>query len=567
MSASPESPESVSVLRGSGIGARLSLAFGVLLLVLVGVGAFGLDRMSRVNADLRYVVDERYAHIEFVTQAIDYQDDGTQLTMQLFMAASQGGSPELVNSLQARITENGRAISQLTEKLQTELTSERERDMLQRLMAKREVYLQARNKVRGLFAEGRRDDANTVLSREMTPALQAYRDDWKGLISYQRTLMREVAAASQASYEAARTTVLAAILFASALAVVVALLTTRSIARPIGAVARHAERIARGDLREQLAVTRGDEVGRLQAAMQEMTRQLARVLGEVRVGAGALSAAAEQVSAASQALSQGTSEQASAVEETSASLQEMNASINQNAEVSRQSEQVALKAAHDVEESGRVVQETVGAMRSIAERISIIEEIAYQTNLLALNAAIEAARAGEQGRGFAVVATEVRKLAERSQRAAKEISAVAGSSVEVAERSGRLLAELVPAIRKTADIVQEVAAASREQSQGVGQISRAMGSVDEVTQRNASAAEELAATSEEMSQQAEALRSLIGFFTLEAASPAAGPGPGARPVVSPLARPPVPPRPTAPVAARQPVRADDSEFKPFGAAK
>jgi methyl-accepting chemotaxis protein len=247
-----------------------------------------------------------------------------------------------------------------------------------------------------------------------------------------------------------------------------------------------------------------------------MIEQLSMIIAEVRGGASALSAASSQISASAQALAQGTSEQAASVEETTSSLHEMAASIQQNAENTRRMEQMALKGSQDADQSGRAVGETVEAMNSIARKISIIEEIAYQTNLLALNAAIEAARAGDHGRGFAVVATEVRKLAERSQAAAKEIGTLATSSVKVAERSGDLLRDLVPAIRQTADLVQEVAAASREQSIGVAQINQALAQVDQVTQRNASSAEELSSTAEEMSSQAEALDELIAFFRLAA---------------------------------------------------
>src|SRR5208282_1112389 len=253
--------------------------------------------------------------------------------------------------------------------------------------------------------------------------------------------------------------------------------------------------------------------------LKDMSGRLSQTLGEVKNSASALAAAAAQVAAGAQTVSQGTSEQAASVEETTSSLEEMSASINQNAENSRLMEQMSSKGAGDAETSGRVVNETVAAMRSIAERISIIEEIAYQTNLLALNAAIEAARAGEHGRGFAVVATEVRKLAERSQAAAKEIAGQAGESVKVAERSGELLGALVPAIRKTADLVQEVTAASREQASGVNQINKAMSQVDQVTQRNASSVEELSSAAEEMSSQAEGMQQLMGFFKVEDGRP------------------------------------------------
>ena len=271
-----------------------------------------------------------------------------------------------------------------------------------------------------------------------------------------------------------------------------------------------AVQIAKGDL--TIAVTPQSARDALGTALQGMIAKLSQVIGEVRAGANALSAAASQVSSTSQGLSQGTSEQAASVEETTSSLEQMSASIAKNADNSRQLEQTAVKAARDGEESGKAVLETVQAMNAIAEKISIVEEIAYQTNLLALNAAIEAARAGEHGKGFAVVATEVRKLAERSQTAAKEIGGLASSSVKVAERSGQLLTELVPSIRKSADTVQEVAAATAEQASGVSQINRALTGVDQVTQRNASASEELASTAEEMASQAESLQQLMAFF-------------------------------------------------------
>ena len=289
---------------------------------------------------------------------------------------------------------------------------------------------------------------------------------------------------------------------------------TRSVTKPVGEVVGAAQRIAVGDLRTVIKVTNGDETGLLQTAMLEMSDRLTRVIGEVRVASTAVATAAEQMSSTSQALSRGTSEQAASIEETTSSLEEMSASIAQNADNSRETEQIAKKGAVDAEETGRAMRETTDAMKAIVQRTSIIEEIAYQTNLLALNAAIEAARAGEHGRGFAVVATEVRKLAERSQAASKEISSLADSSVKVAERSAASMRELVPAIKKTSELVQEVAAACREQSTGVSQINTAVMTVDQVTQRNASAAEELASTAEELAAQAEALREMMGFFQI-----------------------------------------------------
>jgi methyl-accepting chemotaxis protein len=294
-------------------------------------------------------------------------------------------------------------------------------------------------------------------------------------------------------------------------------LVTRSVTRQLGGEPEYAAEVARrvseGDLTLSIAANAQNDKSLLWT-MRIMVERLAGVVGDVRRSAAGLSAASDQVSGTAQSLSQGTSEQAASVEETTSSLEQMSASITQNAENSRQTEQMASKGASDADESGKAVVQTVGAMKSIADKITIVGEIAYQTNLLALNAAIEAARAGEHGRGFAVVATEVRKLAERSQAAAKEISELARSSVGLAERTGQLLTDLVPSIRKTAELVQEVTAASVEQSSGVGQLNKAMTQVDQVTQRNASAAEELSSTAEEMATQAAALKEQVSYFRL-----------------------------------------------------
>jgi methyl-accepting chemotaxis protein len=290
---------------------------------------------------------------------------------------------------------------------------------------------------------------------------------------------------------------------------------TWAVTRPLLEAVRVADEMAQGNLSHRIQVTTSDETGKMLGALSSMSQRLAVTLGEVKNASNALASAATQVSSVAQNVNQGTSEQAASVEETSSSLQEMTASINQNAEISRQMEQVATKDAREAEEGGKAVKQTVEAMKSIAEKIDIIDEIAYQTNLLALNAAIEAARAGEHGKGFAVVAAEVRKLAERSQAAAQEISSLAGSSVKVAEQSGELLKQLVPSIQKTSELVQEVTLASREQASGVTQINKAMSAVDQVTQRNASSAEELSSTAEEMAAQAESLQQLMSFFRVD----------------------------------------------------
>jgi len=278
-------------------------------------------------------------------------------------------------------------------------------------------------------------------------------------------------------------------------------------------ITKVAKEIAAGNL--MISVKERSDRDELMKALASMVRKLTDVVNDVKTAADNVAAGSAQTSSSAQQMSQGATEQAASAEEVSSSMEEMASNIKQNADNAQQTEKIALKSAQDAKEGGKAVTETVGAMKEIADKISIIEEIARQTNLLALNAAIEAARAGEHGKGFAVVATEVRKLAERSQAAAAGISKLSMSSVEVAERAGEMLTKMVPDIQKTAELVQEISAASNEQNAGAEQINKAIQQLDQVIQQNASATEEMASTSEELSSQAEQLQATISFFKVE----------------------------------------------------
>ncbi len=298
------------------------------------------------------------------------------------------------------------------------------------------------------------------------------------------------------------------------IAALVNLLFAASISRPLVEGAAFARRVADGDLSAVLEVRRGDEVGRLLGALRDMVNRLRGVVTNVKSAADYVAQGSQQLSGGAQNLAHGATDQASMGEEVSSSMEEMGSTIRHNSDNAQQTERMALQAAKEIDEGGKAVSMTVAAMKEIADKISVVEEIAKQTNLLALNAAIEAARAGDSGRGFAVVASEVRKLAERSKSAAEEIGRLSSSSMRVADKAGGLLTHLIPDIRRTAELVQEIAAASGEQNTGAEQINKAVFQLDRVIQQNASTADEFASTAVEMAGQAEQLRQAMDFFTI-----------------------------------------------------
>ena len=289
----------------------------------------------------------------------------------------------------------------------------------------------------------------------------------------------------------------------------------QSISTPINNFTEMFNKFEEGQLTFKVHESGKDEFGQLTMSFGKMGDKLRSIIEEVKTSSDNVTMGSHQMSSTAARMSQGATEQAASAEEASSSMEEMTANIRQNADNAQQTEKIAGKAATDAEQSGKAVAEAVNAMKNIAAKTSIIEEIARQTNLLALNAAIEAARAGEHGKGFAVVAAEVRKLAERSQTAAAEISELSSSSVNVAERAGEMLSHMVPDIQKTAELVQEISAASNEQNSGANQINKAIQQLDSVIQQNAGAAEEMSSTSEELSSQAEQLQNTISFFKIE----------------------------------------------------
>ncbi len=493
------------------IGARLGLGFGLVLILLATIAFIGITRLSAVNEDVSELVNDKYPK---TVLANDIKNNFNQISRSmrntLLMDDKQKIQKEVDTFMESR-----KIILERLEKLKEVVKSDKGKELLKELVEAHAISATSQEQFMNDFSSGKIADSKVFLFATLRPQQLAVFKALDNLIAYQDQLMVELGKKAEGDYTAARMLMISLSFVAVFLGAFIAFVVASSVTKPLAEAVHVANRLADGDLTVKIESNSNDETGKLLAAMAAMVEKLSSIITEVRSSAEALSSASEEVSATAQSMSQASSEQAASVEETSASVEQMTASISQNTENAKVTDGMAMQAAQQAGEGGQAVGQTVEAMKQIAKRIGIIDDIAYQTNLLALNAAIEAARAGEHGKGFAVVAGEVRKLAERSQVAAQEISEMSSSSLEVAEKAGGLLNEMVPAIKKTSELVQEIAAASEEQSSSVGQVNTAMVQLNQITQQNASSSEELAATAEEMSGQAEQLQQLMAFFKVE----------------------------------------------------
>jgi methyl-accepting chemotaxis protein len=490
------------------IGVRLGLGFALVLVLLAAIAFIGITRLAGLDENVHDIVHDKYPKTVW---AGDVKDNINQIARSMRDLLLTNDKAEDQRELGV-IQESNKVIKEQMEKLQEAIHIDKGKERLKTVEEARTTYTASEEEFLKLAAENKDAEGREFLFNTLRPEQLSYIKALDDLIAYQDDLMNAAGKDAEEEYSSARTLMITLGIAAALLGALIAFVVARSVTKPISEAVHVADRLSEGDLTVKIEVDSGDETGMLLKAMSAMVAKLSQIIGEVRSAADNLSSASEEVSATAQSLSQATSEQAASVEETSASVEQMSASISQNTENAKVTDGMASQAAKQATEGGVAVTDTVAAMKQIAGKIGIVDDIAYQTNLLALNAAIEAARAGEHGKGFAVVAAEVRKLAERSQVAAQEIGELASGSVQKAETAGNLLGEMVPTINKTSDLVQEITAASEEQSSGVAQINTAMTQMNQITQQNASASEELAATAEEMSGQAGQLQETISFF-------------------------------------------------------
>jgi methyl-accepting chemotaxis protein len=491
---------------------KLALAFAFLIVLLLGTAGFGINSLSDLNETMEGTLTGPATRLELVQKINIDQLQGIRQQKNIIGATTPA-------EIQAAQQKSDAARVDLQETLDKALSISTEQGRprwlkIKDLAAKADAV---DDKIRALMISGAADQAQRVSvteAREIANQLDAAVEE---LVTLSKQQLDEANIQAHATYASTSTIMMGVAAAAVLIGVVAAFWISLTISRGLARASTAIRQVAEGDLTTTAEITTRDEIGDMLQHVNTMIERLRDVVSGALSASDNVSSGSQELSASSETLSQGATEQASSAEEASASMEEMAANIKQNADNAAQTEKIARQSSKDAEASGEAVGRAVGAMRTIADKISIVQEIARQTDLLALNAAVEAARAGEHGKGFAVVASEVRKLAERSQAAAAEISALSGETVAVATDAGEMLTRLVPDIRKTAELIAEISAACREQDIGAAQINEAIQQLDKVTQTNAGASEEMSATSEELAAQAEELQASIAFFRIDKA--------------------------------------------------
>ena len=510
-------------MRNLTIKMRLIVTLGIVGVLLIAVGVMGVIGMSNANKHL----DEMYNH-SMVPSTQIASINRLLLRNRLAVAVSLvTPTPEVIRQQTADIDSNIAEIGKIWDAYTAIPMSDENKKLVEKFGEDRKKFvLGALKPTVEMLRAGKIDAAKKNVVDAIRPMFVPVREGIVALGKYHDDSAKKSALDSAQAGALMRNIAIAAILIGLALAGFMGWLLIKAITVPLAAAVALASRVARGELDNNIQVTSNDELGKLMAAMKEMSEKLVTIVTDVRGSSEQVGTASKQISEGNSNLSQRTQEQASALEETASSMEEMTSTVKQNADNTRQANQLVANTRTQAQAGGEVVTKAVAAMaqintssKKIADIIGVIDEIAFQTNLLALNAAVEAARAGEQGRGFAVVATEVRNLAQRSATAAKEIKGLINDSVdkvksgtELVDASGKALSEIVESVKKVDDIVAEIAAASQEQSSGIEQVNKAVMQMDEMTQQNAALVEEAAAASKSMEDQAQHLVDVVGFF-------------------------------------------------------